>query len=277
MADVRGLGDDAPAGWVLEEYTTPMPKGRKAILEEVGKIFLLGKVQSIRLEVGKPIAYTMFIKEDEATQRRFEEQAGGMTVGEVARNIEMIEYEGDLGEARLHSVALIRMFLSISARGLFLTHIGVGMESRFFDWIDMDKLMFGGIESFAGARLIYDKNLPDDALILFGGPHPGGRTDQITFAVKCHLFSEEDIEEVTDEQDHKQAAGSGDRPGERSEADGAVEDDSPGLVKENRRVQPRKGRRPARGPRAAAAPSASRDSDGRGQDRREGKSGDAST
>jgi hypothetical protein len=187
MDNVKGIGDEAPEGWVLEEYEAPMPKNLGEILDTVKSVLQQGKVQSVKLELGHPITFTKFVKQTEATQRRREEEEGGMGLGEVARNIQMEEYAG----SKVHggpTEILVDMLLGLEARRLHLSHIGVGPETRLFDWLSIDKVAYGGIENLGGAPLVRDKSIPDEVLILFGSPYRSARTDQVTYATKSHMF-----------------------------------------------------------------------------------------
>jgi hypothetical protein len=187
MNEVKGIGDEAPEGWVLEEYEVPMPGGLQEILDTVKSVLQQRKVQSVLLKLGCPITFTRMVKQDEATQRRREEDEGGMKLGDVARNVQMEEYSG----SKIHggpTEILVDMLLGLEARRLHLSYIGVGPETRLFDWLSIDKVAYGGIENLGGAPLVRDKSIPDEVLILFGSPYRAARIDQVTYATKSHMF-----------------------------------------------------------------------------------------
>jgi hypothetical protein len=194
MNDVKGIADEAPEGWVLEEYEIAMPKSLQDIIDAVQDVLQLRRVQSVSLKLGCPIRYTRFVKQDEATQKRREEVEGGMQLGEVVRNIQLEEFpfqkETSAPQTFLH------MLLALEVRRLHLAFIGIGPESRLFDWMGIDKVAYGGIENLGGATLVRDKNLPDESLIMFGSPYQHARIDQVTYAIKSHMFLEgEDLPE----------------------------------------------------------------------------------
>ena len=248
MPNVGGLGDDAPDGWVLEQYEVPLPKGRGQILAALEAVLRQSKVQSIKVELGKPIAFTRFVREADAQAHRQREDEGGMTLGETARNVMMEEYLPKNGDGSKET--FIAMLLAIAARRLHLTHIGVGVETKFFDWLHLDRIIFGGIENIAGVELRRDREIPDDNMIFFAGPQKGGRLDQSTYALKCHLLV---VEETDEQEDAGQDLGGRDHPEGGGGADGAVEDGAGGDGKEGRPVRSGKGRGSRRRPRAAKA------------------------
>ena len=250
MSEVKGIGDEAPEGWVLEEYEAPMPPGLQSILEAVKGILQQGRVQSILLRLGHPITFTRMVKEAEAAQRRAVEEQGGMSLGEVARNVKMEEFAGS-GSPENPAELLFEMALGIEVRHLHLTHIGVGAETRFFEWMGIDRVAYGGIENLMGARLVRDPDIPDDVMILFGGPRRMGRIDQITYAFKSHMsvaskyLEEEDREEQRfADQDHG-GRGSSERG---RVADGAMADHAVRLVSDGGGSGPGEGGESVDGP-----------------------------
>lgn len=192
MSDVKGIGDEAPHGWALQMYQVPMPKGLTRIVSTIKEILAQGKVHSLQLELGKPISFTKFVKEEEAEQSKMAEEQGKMTLGDVARNVLMEEYE--IGEDRRVTArdVFLEMMLAISARRLHVTHIGLGPETDFFKWLDIDQLAYGGIASLAGAEIVRDKQIPKDNLLMAAGPDPAGPVDATTFILKAHMFVWED-------------------------------------------------------------------------------------
>jgi hypothetical protein len=190
MTQFKGIGEDAPEGWVVEEFEVPLPSNLQDIVEALKVVLKQGKVQSVSLELGKPIRYTRFVKQDEAQGRCRQEQQSGMNLGDVARNVYLEEYS-DVGGYTPAEI-LLRMMLQLEARRLHLTHIGVGPNTRMFDWLGIDKVAYGAIENLGGAELVRDKDIPDERLVFFGSPQHQGRTDQITYGLIHHLFLEKE-------------------------------------------------------------------------------------
>jgi len=203
MSEVKGIGEGAPEGWVLEEYEIPMPKGLSEILEAVKHVLKQGRVQTVSLKINSPIRFTRFVEEKEASQKRKSEEEGLMELGEVVRNIPMEEFSSPR-KSTTASEALLDMMLMLEARRLHLTHIGVGPETRLFEWLGIDKVAYGGMENLGGAALVVDKSVPEDVILLLGGPYRHGRIDQATLAVKNHMFVPgEDL--LTGENDGQEA------------------------------------------------------------------------
>lgn len=194
MSEIKGIGEGAPIGWVLEEYEIPMPKGLQEILEAIKSVLQQGKVQSVALELGKPIRFTRMVKEEEAAGRRRQESEAEAKLGDIARNVLLEEYAGS---GKTPTEVFFESLLHLEARRLHLTHIGVGPQTRMFDWLGIDKVAYGAIENLGGAQLVRDKGIPDDRMMFFGSPYRQGRTDQITYALALHLFLPgEDLQEV---------------------------------------------------------------------------------
>ena len=234
---MRGIGEEENPGWTLQTFEAFMPKGLKAILDAIRDILQKGKVQSLSLEVGKPITYTQWV---EGGPR---EAPVGMTLGDVARNVQMEEYNCPVKEPAVFHWT--RMFLSIALRGLYVTHIGIGPETRFFRWLGVDEMTYGGLTQVFGAEIVRDKQIESDIVVLFAGPIQGGRPDNVTYALKHHLFSIDDLEqEELNERPEEQADGGGNHTGRPGQADGAVAAAAGGQQPANRAVRPGKGQPP---------------------------------
>ena len=188
MSDqVKGIGDEAPQGWALEESSVPMPKGLSKIMDTVREIFSMWKIHSLRMEVGKPISFTRFVKEEEAARTKQLEEEGAFCLGDLVRNVTMEEYEIGEGKRVTSREMFIDMLLGIAARRLHLTHIGLGPESLFFKWMDIDHLAYGGMTHFAGAEIVRDKQVPPDVLLILGSMAKNSRLEDTTFVLKGHM------------------------------------------------------------------------------------------
>lgn len=240
MAQIKGIGDDAPEGWILEEFEMPMPKGLSSIVETLKDILKQGKVHSIHLKLGQPIIYTRFIRESEAEEKRTVERLGDANLADVARNVSMTEY----ASAGASCGDFFSMLLALSARRLHLTHIGIGTESRFFEWLLIDPIAYAGLTHLAGAELIQEEDLPNESVVFFAGPQRSGRIDQITYALKCYMPTLEELQqgEANDGQESsKQGTGGGNRPQKCGRTDGAMADLAGGISGEDREDQPGEG------------------------------------
>lgn len=193
---VKGIGDEAPDGWALQVYQVPLPSGLGRILAVIREILAQGKVQSLQLELGKPITFTKFVKEEEAEKTKQVEAEGKMSLGDIARNVMMEEYEAGEGRRVTAQEVFLEMMLAISARRLHVTHIGLGTETNFFKWLGIDQMAYGGITNLAGAEIVWDKQVPGDNLLLAAGPNPAGPVDAVTFVMKAHMrvWEDEDVD-----------------------------------------------------------------------------------
>jgi len=185
--DIKGIGDSgAPEGWVIVEKEEPMPPGGiDPVLESMRAILSQKRIQSIKLELGKPIRYTRFVPRSEAEQQERVEEKAGMQLGEIARNVMMEEYTG---KEELPAKILVDLMLQIESRHLFLSYVGVGAESRLITWLGLDPIAYGGIGNLCGVPLRRDRDVPDNVLIFLGSPYRSARMDQVTYAIKAHMF-----------------------------------------------------------------------------------------
>lgn len=217
--NVKGIGDEAPVGFVLECFERPMPRGLKDILVEIENILKEGMVQSVSLKLDGPILYERLVKESDSEGREGHSDSQ-MTLGDIARNVPLIEC-GLLsrGQDRTADSTWINLFLALSIRGLYPTHLGLGAQTRLFDCLKLDELKYGSIETFFGSQIVRDNHIPDDIGIVFAGLVPGGRLEQIAMGFRVHLYVEEDYK---NERDTKEAVGFGNPTKERGKSDGAM-------------------------------------------------------
>jgi len=239
---MKGIGEEQNPGWVLQTFEVYMPKGLKSILDALREILQKGKVQTLTLEVGRPIVYTQMVEAGPETPK---ELPTAMSVGEVARNVQMEEYVS-ANEKESNLQAWFRMFLSISLRNLYVTHIGIGPETRLFKWLGLDEMTYGGLTQMFGAELSRDKQLGSEIVVLFAGPIQGGRPEAVSYALKHFLFTPEDLKQETIDGTgpEGQAAAGGNHSGRPRQADGAVATAAGGKQPANRGVRSGKGRTP---------------------------------
>jgi hypothetical protein len=235
MSNLRGLGDEAPDGWAVVEESVQLPKGKKALMDTISEILSKTKVQWVHVELGKPINFARFVPESEASQVRFEEEASQHSIGAIIRNLTMEEVDAvKESGGYINRFVLTEMFLAVSLRSLHVTHIGMGSETRFFEWMQWDSIKMGGITHYCGARLSKDSEIPNDVLILVCGPRPGDRLDQAVYCLKCSMPMEEYDEQGTDGSN----AGRRDLFQGSGTADGTVADDAGGVGGEGGGVRP---------------------------------------
>ena len=193
MTRVKGLGDDAPEGWALEEFEVPLPKRLDDIVTTIRQVLSQGRVQSLRLELGHPIAFSRFVKDDEVSQKREKEKEGALSLGAMARNVDMEEYVGSKAQGEPAEIFL-DMLLYLSARRLCLTHVGVGYESCIFTWLGLDPVAYGGLTHVGGAEFVRDSDIPDDVMIFFASRTAFARVDQVVFALTYRMVPQVDLQ-----------------------------------------------------------------------------------
>jgi hypothetical protein len=186
-----GIGEGSYDGWVLEQYEVSLPKSRKAILSSISEILKAKRIQQVVLEMGKPIIFKKWVKGEES------KEPGEVTIGQIARNVNMEELD-DISSSNpkpsfyVHSAEIVRVLLAISARNMFLTHVGLSPDSEFFNWLAVDKSAYGGITNFGGALLLEDVDIPPDAALFCASYHRGGNIEQIGLVIKLSLFNSEE-------------------------------------------------------------------------------------
>jgi hypothetical protein len=234
----KGLGDEAPDGWVMIDESVPLPKSKKEILAAISDVLAKSKVQWVHVELGKPINYGRFVLEKEAKQVQYKDELEQISVGAIIRNLPMEETEAvDSFGVHANHYVLINMFLAISLRGLHVTHIGLGRETHFLEWMGWDPIQTGGITHYCGAKLVRDSEIPNEVIVLICGPRPADRLDQAVYCLKGFMPMEEHYEQGTDGSD----VGGGDLRQVSSGADGAVADNAGGERGEGREVRPEEG------------------------------------
>jgi len=141
------------------------PEGREAIVEAIRNILAEGGVHSITVSADHPIRYRQWAEGAEQE----------ITAGDVARNVPMMEiFRSDSRETFLGA------FASAAARGLHITHIGVGTSTAFWEWLGLDGLLMVGTEFFCGASIVHDESIPEHSVLFFIGPYQDGRLEDVT-------------------------------------------------------------------------------------------------
>jgi len=157
----------------LVPYSVPFPAPSSVgnILEAVRQILTHGKdVHSVNMEVGLPIRYKVW--EDG-------EGDGGMSVGALARNVELEEvYEGTPEQT------LLRAFTLAALHGLYITHIGVGTRTMLWEWLGLDQAVHGRMGMFMNAQIGRDSDIPNEIVLMFAGPFQDGLLEDTKIGYK---------------------------------------------------------------------------------------------
>lgn len=164
---------DAPV--VKETYDLPGSLGE--ILQLLEGILAGGGVQSLELEVGKPV------KVFRATRSHPEEN----DLDGVLRNVELFEY---LAEDHTSIDKLFGMLNLISSEGLFPACWATGPDVRGIldQWLFVDRLgLRTGVENLMGVPVKRVKSLDEDVLILCGSREIVSSVDDIVLAIKTDI------------------------------------------------------------------------------------------
>jgi len=192
---MNGLGEEKFSGYVLEEFESYLPKKRSDILDAISSILSEKYVQSVIIEIGKPIRYTKYVKESEETSSR-DRVTRGPDLDQVVRNIRLDEVSLDDvsldsdEDFREKSLKLAKIFLVLATKNLFLTHIGTSTSLSFIDWLGggaltgIHRSMFDGIIKFGGAVLVQHEDIPENVVVFCAGRKMGGELSDVTYALK---------------------------------------------------------------------------------------------
>jgi len=182
---MSGIGGET--GGKLITVQAELPQDVDGILDAVRRIILLGSVQTITLKDGEPITYQRIVRPGEThapdeTSASFAE----LTPYEVVRNIQMEEFAEGVLAQNLRDL-VIEMFLRMAHEGWVVTHILMGERTKF--WRELKTLpgLSRRLPNFLGARIEYDKVLPDDVFILCGARTKHATIAEIKFALKGNV------------------------------------------------------------------------------------------
>lgn len=167
--------------YLMRQYTKPLPETREGVLEELRSILEEGGVQEVHISVQQPIRYTKRITSD------LEEIP--LSPMDIARNIQMEELRLDPRDGK---DAILRIMATLAQRNVFLTHICYGDAYRFWEWMGFDPLAYVTLETFLGAELLRDKEMPPDSCLFFAGPFRDGSLDIASLCFRCCLPSDQD-------------------------------------------------------------------------------------
>lgn len=112
-----GIGEEAPASLKRVQQTFPMPKTRPEVVQAVGAILALGRVQKLTVELGKPIKAVRLLSEEEIAK------TPGVTEGDLYDDVvngELAELASDTLNPRERIAAAFDL---ITNKGLQPVHI----------------------------------------------------------------------------------------------------------------------------------------------------------
>lgn len=187
---MSGLGGQS--GGRLVTVQSEMPEDIDGILDAVRKIILLGNVQSVTIKHGEPITYQRVvrpgeeIKPGESTQSFVE-----LTPLEVVRNVQMEEFDWEEAVQAMPPAQILWMFLFMAVRKWVVTHILIGADTKFWEWLGLRTGPMGNmyaIEQYLGARIERDPQLPSDVFVLCGARTKHATMAEIGFALKGNMI-----------------------------------------------------------------------------------------
>lgn len=187
---MSGIGGQEAAGRLVT-VQTELPEDIDGILEAIRKIIMLGEVQTLTLKTNEPITYQRFVrhgeevKPEESTQSYVE-----LTAYEILRNVQMEEWDSEADESVTPHATLVWMFADMAIRGWVVTHLVVGENTRFWEWLNMPPRADQALKQFLGARLERTKELPSEVFILCGAKSKQATITEIGFALKGTTYEQ---------------------------------------------------------------------------------------
>lgn len=163
------------------------PDDIDGIVDTVRGILLSGSVQSLVLKNGEPISYErMMMPGEETLPRDSTESFAELTPFEVIRNVPMEEFsyeEFNDDDATPHEkVMWAFMYLEQKWR---VSHILLHPDTKLWKWLDFGKAMVRDMNYLLGARVEWDRLVPDDVYILCGARTRHATIAEIECSIKC--------------------------------------------------------------------------------------------
>ena len=181
---MSGIGGET--GGKLITVQEELPQDVDGILDAVRKIILMGSVQTITLKDGEPITYQRVVRPGE-TPVEGSASFAELTPYEVVRNTPMEEFvEGQLTQDL--RVCVVEMFLRMALEGWVVTHLLLGEGTKFWSELKVLSSMSRMLPNFMGARIEYDKLLPEDVFILCGARTKHATIAEIKFSLKGNVY-----------------------------------------------------------------------------------------
>lgn len=177
---MKSLGDETPEYAVLQE-THPMPiGGRKGLLTTLDVLMSAGGVQKFTVEMGKPIKLLRAVPKSEAAASEFPaallEDPDDFYL--AARNavIEPLAF----GEPKNAFEYLWFAFNNMMARNTAPKVALVPQKKQLAEWLKVTDV--GGW--LFGVKIIEDKNIPDEAMLLVGSDLDDRETVTLSFRME---------------------------------------------------------------------------------------------
>ncbi len=181
---MTGIGGQEATGRLVT-VQAELPEDIDGILDAIRKIILLGEVQSVTLKTDEPITYQRLIRHGEEIRPEESTQSyAELTAYEIIRNIQMEEWELDPKNTNFPHSNLIRMFMYMAEQGWAVTHVLMGENTKFWEWLGLPSKIDQSIKQFLGARIEKSKELPPEVYILCGSKTRNATIAEIGFALK---------------------------------------------------------------------------------------------
>lgn len=179
-----GIGGQDVAG-KLVTVRAELPADVDGILDAVRKILLLGEVQSLTLKEGEPITYQRFVRNgDELLPQESTQSFAELSAYDVVRNVPMEEWTPPGKKSATPHEEIISMYLELALYDWVVTHILMGEQTLFWDWIGESGRTERFINQFLGAKIEKCKEIPADVFILCGAKSRGATVAEIGISLK---------------------------------------------------------------------------------------------
>jgi len=150
---MAGIGEQDAAGRLVS-VQAELPNDIDGILDAIRKVILMGGVQSLTLKVGEPITYQRLVVDGEEIRPEESTQSyAELSAYDIIRNIQMVEWEPGPEEVGSPRTTLVWMFMDMAVRGWAVTHLLLGENTQFWEWLGVTARVGQSIDQFLGARL----------------------------------------------------------------------------------------------------------------------------
>jgi hypothetical protein len=194
---MTGIGGQEIEGKVVT-VQAELPEDIDGILDAIRKIILMGEVQSLTLKSNEPITYRRLIRHGEEIRPEESTQSyAELTAYEIVRSIQMEEWDSYPEGVGSPHINLIQMFVDMATHGWAVTHLLVGENTEFWEWLGLPRKVDRDIKQFLGARIEKSNELPPEVYILCGSKTRNATIAEIGFALKGVTY-----EQRTDAKDN---------------------------------------------------------------------------